>query len=103
MSIVNESNFDQEVLELSKTKPVLVDFFAEWCGGCKIMAPIIDELAEEGGDKFAVAKVNVEESPALVEKYEVLSLPTVVVFKDGQAVKTAPGTQSKESLLELFK
>jgi len=103
MSIVNESNFNQEVLELSKTKPVLVDFFAEWCGGCKIMAPIIDELAEEGGNKFAVAKVNVEESPALVEKHEVMSLPTVVLFKGGVKVDFLTGAQSKESLFDLLK
>lgn len=102
MSIVNEANFEKEVLEASKTQPVLVDFFAEWCGGCKIMAPIIEELAQEGAGKFLVTKVNVEESPALVEKYEVLSLPTVILFKDGQVAKTAPGSQSKESLLELL-
>ncbi len=100
--IIKESDFDSEVLEVSKTKPVLVDFFAEWCGGCKIMAPLIDELAEEGGDKFAVAKVSIEESPALVEKYEVMSLPTLKVFKDGEVIKTATGAQSKQSLQELL-
>jgi thioredoxin len=102
MPTVNESNFDQEVIEVSKTKPVLVDFFAEWCGGCKIMAPLIDELEKEAAGKFSVVKVSVEESPALVEKYEVMSLPTVMLFKGGAKVDALTGAQSKESLSEFL-
>jgi thioredoxin 1 len=103
MLVLNESNFDQEVLEASKTKPIIVDFFAEWCGGCKIMAPMLDELDEESGGAFGVFKVSVEESPALVEKYDVMSLPTIVLFKDGVKADSLTGAQSKESLLEFVK
>lgn len=103
MKEVNDSNFEQEVIEASKIKPVLVDFFAEWCGSCKLMAPIVEELSSESGDAFFVAKANVEESPLAVEKYEVLSLPTIIVFKDGVVFKTATGPQSKEALLDLVK
>lgn len=100
---VNESSFEQEVIEVSKTKPVLVDFFAEWCGGCKIMAPIFDELSEESNDAFLIVKVSVEESPTITEKYEIMSLPTVVLFKNGAKVESLTGAQSKESLLEFLK
>ncbi len=100
---VNESDFEQEVIEVSKTKPVLVDFFAEWCGGCKIMAPIFDELEEKSAGAFSIVKVSVEESPALVEKYDVMSLPTAVLFKNGSKIESLTGAQSKESLLEFLK
>jgi thioredoxin len=103
MLILNESNFDQEAIEASKSKPVLVDFFAEWCGGCKIMAPMLDELEDEAKGAYAIFKVSVEESPALVEKYDVMSLPTVVLFKDGAKIEALTGAQSKESLLEFLK
>jgi thioredoxin 1 len=100
---VNDSNFEQEVIEASKTKPVMVDFFAEWCGSCKLMAPIVEEVDGESKGAFLVVKANVEQAPLAVEKHDVMSLPTVLVFKDGQVIKTAAGSQSKEALLDLMK
>ena len=99
----NDSNFEQEVIETSKTKPVLVDFFAEWCGPCKMMAPTIDELANELADKAVIGKLNTEEAQATAGKYEVMSIPTLIIFKDGEAKETVVGMQPKEALLEIIK
>lgn len=99
---LNKDNFDQEVIEASKSKPVLVDFFAPWCGPCQMQGPIIDELAGEVGDKGAVAKVNIDENPEIAEKYGVMSIPTLILFKDGQAKETMTGMQAKEILKKLF-
>ncbi len=81
----------------------MVDFFAEWCGTCKLMAPIIEEMDAESKGAYAVVKGNVEACPTVVEKYDVMSLPTILVFKDGAVIKTAAGSQSKEALLDLMK
>lgn len=96
-------NFQKEVLEASKGKPVLVDFFAEWCGPCKTQGPIIDELAEEIKDQAVIGKLNIDEAGDIAEKYQVMSIPTMIVFKDGEAQETMTGLRDKEALKEILK
>jgi len=100
---LNDSNFQKEVIEASKSKPVLVDFYATWCGVCKMMAPIFEEVAKETGDKVIFAKANSEEAPVAAEKSEILSLPTFAFFKNGKLEKSISGPQAKEMLLELIR
>lgn len=90
-----DQNFQAEVLE-SKT-PVLVDFWAEWCTPCRIVSPIVDELATEYGDKLKVGKVNVDENGQVSQNFGVMSIPSLLVFKDGKVVKTMIGAQSKDN------
>lgn len=90
-----DSNFDQEVLK--SDKPVFVDFWAPWCGPCQMMGPVVDQLAEEvKGAK--VGKVNVDENPATAQKYGIMSIPTMKIFKNGQVVKEFVGMQGKDAL-----
>jgi thioredoxin 1 len=96
--IFTDANFDNEVIETSKQKPVLVDFFATWCGPCKMQAPIIDELANEMGDKAMVGKTDTEESPNVANKYGIMSIPNIMIFKDGKIVENFIGLQSKDTL-----
>ncbi len=98
-----DENFSKEVIEVSKTKPVLVDFFASWCGPCKLQGPIVDQLAEEMGEGAAIGKVNVEEAVKTAEEYGVMSIPTLIIFKDGKAVDTLTGLQGKGSLMAQIK
>lgn len=80
-------------------KPVLVDFWAGWCGPCRALAPIIDQIANEYASKLTVAKVDVDAEPALAERYRVMSIPCVILFKDGEAVAQSMGAVPKEELL----
>jgi thioredoxin 1 len=98
----DDNNFQQEVIDASKNKPVLVDFYAEWCGPCKLQGPIIDEIAEKLGEKAIVGKVNTEEAANIAEKFNVMSIPTIMIFKDGQAVETLVGLNSRESLMSVL-
>ncbi len=96
---VTKDNFKEEVLD-SKV-PVLVDFWASWCGPCQMVLPIIEELADEVKDA-KICKVNVDEQMELAKEYRVMSIPTFIVFKDGKKVKSAMGAKSKEEILELI-
>ena len=88
-----DQNFDQEVVK--NEGPVLVDFWAPWCGPCQMMGPIIDELAKEMEGKFKIGKVNVDENPEVSSKYEIMSIPALKVFKDGKVIKDFVGAQNK--------
>ncbi|WP_353893809.1 thioredoxin [Proteinivorax hydrogeniformans] len=93
---VKSSNFDQEVLQ--NDKPVLVDFYADWCGPCKMLAPVIDEVATEYEGKVKIVKVNVDENQDLAGEYGVMSIPTLVFFKNGEAVDNVGGFMPKKQL-----
>ena len=97
---INEDNFEKEVLESEKT--VLIDFFADWCGPCKMLSPIIEQFAKEN-DKVKVVKINVDELPDLAVKYGVRSIPTLVVIKNGEEVNRSVGLIDKSEILELVK
>lgn len=94
---VNDQNFTKEVLE-EKTKPVLVDFWAVWCYPCRTQGPIVDELATDMGDKVKVAKIEVDESPEVSQKYNILSIPTLAIFKNGEMVWQGVGVHQKPAL-----
>ncbi|MBI3602406.1 MAG: thioredoxin [Candidatus Omnitrophica bacterium] len=94
---LNDKNFETEVLKAQG--PVLVDFWAEWCGPCKMIAPIIDQIAGELAGKIKVAKLNVDESADLAGQYNVMSIPTLLIFKNGQVVDQIVGAMPKDRLL----
>ncbi len=90
---ITKDNFQQEVLQ--SPIPVLVDFWATWCGPCRMLSPIISEIAEEYAGRVKVGKVNVDDEPYLATQFRVMSIPTLILFKDGQAVNTAMGYRPK--------
>lgn len=96
--ILNDSNFEQEVLK--SDTPVLVDFWAPWCGPCRMLAPVIEELAKEYEGKLKVAKLNTDEAPQTSAAFKISSIPTVLFFKGGQVVGQSIGLQSKAALQE---
>lgn len=98
---VTSENFEKEVLN-SKI-PVLVDFYATWCGPCKMMSPIVDEIEKEMQGKVKVCKIDVDETRDLAIKYEIMTIPTFAVFKDGNVVAKTIGLQDKNELIELLK
>ena len=98
---LNNDNFKSEVIESNKA--VLVDFYADWCGPCKMMSPVIDEIANEMGDSIKVCKLNVDEASDIAAEYGVMSIPTLIIFKDGGVEKTLVGLQAKSELIEVLK
>ena len=95
---VTDATFRTDVLE--SDQPVLVDFWAEWCGPCKMIAPVLDEIAAEHGEKLRIVKVNIDENPEVARAYRIMSIPTLSVFQGGQIVKTIMGAKPKSALLK---
>jgi thioredoxin 1 len=95
---VNDNDFENEVLKANE--PVMVDFWAEWCGPCKAMSPIVDEIAGEMAEKLKVVKINIDDSPNAPTQYGVRGIPTLMIFKDGEVVDTRVGGMSKSQLAE---
>ena len=98
---ITKDNFEEEVLK--SAQPVLVDFWASWCGPCKMLSPVISELADEYEGKVKVGKVNVDEQPELAAAFRVASIPTVVLFKDGEIADRSVGYRPKQQLEEMIK
>ena len=97
---INEDNFNELVID-SKT-PVLVDFFATWCGPCKMLAPILEQVAEEMGDKVVIAKADIDECMELAQEYGIMSVPTMILFKEGAEVSRNIGFRGKPQIVEMI-
>jgi len=96
---LTKTNFDSEALQ--SDIPVLIDFYADWCGPCRMVSPIVEQIANEDGN-FKVGKIDVDKSPELAAKYGVMSIPTLVVLKDGKVAKQAVGARSKDQILKML-
>jgi thioredoxin 1 len=94
---VTDESFEADVLK--NDKPVVVDYWAEWCGPCRQVSPVLEEIASEHADKIDVVKLNVEENPVTSQRYRILNIPTLSVFKDGEVVKEIVGARPKSALL----
>ncbi len=97
---ITKNNFQKEVIE--STKPVLLDFFASWCGPCKSISPIIDEISQEYPE-IKVCKVNIDEEKEITSKFDIMSVPTLLVIKDGKVVKQSVGLKPKNQIIEMLK
>lgn len=97
---IGEKEFEDMIL--NETAPVLVDFFADWCGPCKMLAPVLEELADDIGEQAVIIKVNVDENQELAMRYHVMSVPSILIFKNGKQINSSVGFHSKEQLKELL-
>ena len=97
---VTDDSFTSDVLQ--SNKPVIVDFWAEWCGPCRAIAPILEEISDKHGDKVTVAKLDIDANPQVAQQYRVLSIPTMLVFQNGEPVKQVVGAKPKAALLAEF-
>ena len=95
---VTDASFTDDVL--TSSKPVLVDFWATWCGPCKMVAPVLEEIATEHAEKLTIAKVDVDANPGIARDYQIMSIPTLILFKDGKPVKQIVGAKPKAALLK---
>jgi thioredoxin 1 len=100
---ITDANFKSDVLEASNAKPVLVDFYADWCGPCQIQGPIVEEVSKEAGDWAVVGKVNTEEAMRTAQEYNIMSIPTLLIFKGGKIVESFVGVQNKDFLIQTLK
>ncbi len=102
MSVITltKNNFDAEVL--NSKKPVLIDFWAPWCGPCRMVSPVVDEIAQESDGTYKVGKINVDEQPELAAKFGVMSIPTLIVMKNGKVASTSVGARSKQAILGML-
>jgi thioredoxin 1 len=98
IATLSDATFDEEVK--GATEPVLVDFWAEWCGPCKMIAPILEEIASEQSGKLRIGKLNVDDNPDIARRFEVMAIPTLILFKDGEPAKRIVGAKGKNQLLE---
>ena len=98
ITTLTDATFDEEIA--ISGEPVIVDFWAEWCGPCKMIAPVLEEIASEHAGKVRVAKLNIDDNPGAARRFDVMSIPTLIVFKDGQPAKRLVGAKPKGALLE---
>jgi thioredoxin 1 len=98
VTTLSDNTFDEEIA--GATEPILVDFWAEWCGPCKMVAPVLDEIAAENPGKIKIAKLNVDDNPDIARRFDVMSIPTMIVFQDGQPAKRMVGAKGKGQLLQ---
>ena len=98
VSTLSDATFDEEIA--GSSEPVLVDFWAEWCGPCKMIAPVLDEIADENPGKIRIAKLNVDDNPDIARRFDVMSIPTMILFKDGEPTHRIVGAKGKAQLVE---
>lgn len=101
VKILTESTFDDTIKNAGV--PVLVDFWAEWCGPCRMFSPIIEEVSEECGDSAMICKLNTDDAQSIAARYNVMSIPTIILFKDGEPAARTMGVQSKDAVLDFIK